>query len=175
MAEIYLGLGSNLGDREANLRQALKKLEPRVQLRKVSSIYETEPVGFKEQPHFLNIACQGETDLPPENLLRLLKKIEQGMGRQTTIRWGPRTIDLDILFYDDLVLTTPDLTIPHPRLPERAFVLVPLAEIAPELVHPVLGLTVRQLLERVKAGKTAESRWDSTGEVQLWTKSSSTG
>jgi len=153
----YLGLGSNLGDREGNLRRALERLQERLQVEQVSSLYETEPVGYLEQPRFLNAVCHIDTDLAPLPLLRFLKDIEAGLGRDFTII--PRPIDLDILFYGQLVLSTPELTIPHPRLAERAFVLVPLAEIAPGLIHPVLGRTVKELLAEV-AGKDSVRKWE---------------
>jgi 2-amino-4-hydroxy-6-hydroxymethyldihydropteridine diphosphokinase len=114
-----------------------------------SPIYETSPWGYTDQPDFLNQVVQAETDLPPEQLLPHLKSIEVALGRAPNFRYGPRLIDLDILFYDDLVLQTPDLIIPHPRLTKRAFVLMPLADLAPDLRHPVLGQTVRQLLAGV--------------------------
>jgi 2-amino-4-hydroxy-6-hydroxymethyldihydropteridine diphosphokinase len=158
MPTIYLGLGSNLGDREANLRRALDLLGERVQVKRTSSIYETEPVGFKDQPQFLNLVCCGTTELSPRDLLAFVKSIEAVMGRLPTVRFGPRLIDIDILFYDDLVLDEADLVIPHPRLHERAFVLVPLSEIAPDLVHPVLKKTVRDLLTLVSIQLPAVSR-----------------
>lgn len=146
MATIYLGLGSNLGDRKATLRAALAALAPAVRLTAVSSLYETEPVGFRAQPDFLNAVAQGQTDLTPRALLEHLKQIEQALGRQQRFRNAPRPIDLDILFYDDLTIDD-DLIIPHPRLAERAFTLVPLVELAPELHHPWLGRPVRELLD----------------------------
>lgn len=115
---------------------------------KVSSLYETEPVDYKDQPWFLNLVCSVETDLPPQALLKLAKTIEKNLGRKLTRRFGPRLIDIDILFYDDLVLDSPDLIIPHPRLAERAFVLVPLKEIAPNLVHPLLEATIEELWQK---------------------------
>ncbi len=151
MPVVYLALGSNLGEREANLRQALDQLGMRVHLTTQSPIYETEPWGVTAQPRFLNLAVAGETDLGPHELLQFLKQIEQAMGRVPTVRYGPRLIDLDILFYDNVILESPDLTIPHPRLAERRFVLEPLADIAPDLVHPQLGLTMGELLARLPA------------------------
>jgi 2-amino-4-hydroxy-6-hydroxymethyldihydropteridine diphosphokinase len=120
-----------------------------IRLSSRSSIYETPPWGVLDQPAFLNQVVKGKTYLKPEALLAALKRLEKHMGRQPTVRYGPRLIDLDILFFDDLVLEAPGLTIPHPGLAERAFVLAPLADLAPELIHPVLGKTVRELLEKV--------------------------
>jgi len=145
VARVYLGLGANLGDREANLKKALQLLAARLKVEKVSSFYETEPVGYADQPRFLNAVCEGTTGLEPLKLLRYVKDIERKMGRKRTFRYAPRLIDIDILLYDDNILETPGLVLPHQRLAERAFVLVPLAEIAPETRHPVTGQTARQM------------------------------
>ena len=154
MAIAYLCLGSNLGEREANLRQALALLSPKVTFDDVSSIYETEPVGYKEQPLFLNLVCRITTNLPPEELLWLAKDIETKMGRVPSKQINsPRPIDIDILFYNNKIMETQDLTIPHPRLKDRAFVLIPLAEIAPDLVHPKLDKSITRLANDVKGQK----------------------
>jgi 2-amino-4-hydroxy-6-hydroxymethyldihydropteridine diphosphokinase len=153
--QLYLSLGTNLGDRLANLLNAIKSLPPQVNPLAQSSIYETEPWGYSDQPAFLNQVIQAGTDLEPLDLLAFLKDTELRQGRKETFRFGPRLIDMDILFYDDLVMNTPTLTIPHPRIPERAFILVPLAEIAPGLSHPFLGKTIQQLKTGVDSSSVA--------------------
>jgi len=151
VTNVYLSLGGNIGDRAANLAQAVEQIEAGgVTVSRLSSVYETEPVGLREQPWFLNLVCAGETGLSPTDLLDMLQKVEARMGRVRTVRWGPRPIDLDILLYGDTILDAPRLTIPHPRMAERAFVLVPLVEIAPEAWHPVLEASARELLERLE-------------------------
>ena len=148
----YLGLGSNIGDRRANLEKALDYLSQRMRLTGKSSIYDTEPVGNREQPRFLNMVCRVETMLKAPDLLVLAKAIERKQGRMPGRPNSPRPIDIDILFYGEETIRTPELTIPHPRLTQRAFVLVPLAEIAPALIHPVEKKTVSELLKEVKQG-----------------------
>ncbi|UCH86244.1 MAG: 2-amino-4-hydroxy-6-hydroxymethyldihydropteridine diphosphokinase [Dehalococcoidia bacterium] len=149
-ATVYLSLGTNLGDRLANLRLALARLQTLACLGDVSSLYETDPQGVSDQPLFLNAVCRVTTGLEPQALLRFLKNLERESGRQPGgQRWGPRLIDLDILLYNDRVVDAPELTIPHPRLAERAFVLVPLCELVPELRHPLLGKTMKALLASV--------------------------
>jgi 2-amino-4-hydroxy-6-hydroxymethyldihydropteridine diphosphokinase len=142
---VYLALGSNLGDRRENLRQAVAALTPQVDVKAKSHIYETDPWGFEDQPKFLNMAVKGLTYLEPEPLLRHLKRLEAALGRQSTFPNGPRTIDIDILFFEDRILNAPELTLPHPRLHERGFVLLPLMDLAPELVHPLLNKSIREL------------------------------
>ena len=162
----YLGLGTNLGDRWANLRNALGLLASggtELRLLRCSQVYETEPWGVTEQPAFLNLAVEVATSLDPEGLLAKCKLVEEELGRVPGLRWGPRLIDLDILLYGTAVVDLPHLEVPHPRLHLRAFALVPLAELAPDLVHPSLGVSIGELSREVEArdGVTA------VGEIWL--------
>ncbi len=148
MAIVYIGLGSNLGDRHNNCLGAIELLKQNgLLVTRQSSMYETKPWGVTEQPEFVNMAVEAETELAPLQLLSLIKTIEKDMGRQETVRWGPRIIDLDILLYDDIIMNTDALTIPHPLMHEREFVLRPLSEIAEEKVHPVLKKKIGELLK----------------------------
>ncbi len=148
--EVYLSLGSNLGDRRANLKKALRLLGECLEIARVSSVYDTEPVGVGEQPRFLNLVCRVNTDIGPMQLLSLIKGIESSMGRDLSLRNSPRIIDIDIIFYGDTIIESPELIIPHSRMRERAFVLVPFAEIAPEVVHPLSGERIDELASRVE-------------------------
>jgi 2-amino-4-hydroxy-6-hydroxymethyldihydropteridine diphosphokinase len=143
----YLGFGSNLGEREAGINKALVELvrAGACKLIRVSSLYETDPVGIKEQPEFLNAVAEVETELQPLEFLQAIRNVERKIGREKTFKWGPRIIDIDILLYGDTCLTEESLEIPHPEMHKRAFVLTPLAEIAPQAMHPKLGLTARQM------------------------------
>jgi len=151
---VYLSLGSNVGDREDHLRGAITRLESIARVISVSSFYETEPMEVTNQPWFLNCAVKVETTKMPKQLMAAILEIEQEMGRLRTMKKGPRTIDIDILLFGDAVVDSPELTIPHPAMHERRFVLEPLAEIAPEARHPVFKKTVSEMLDALPGGQT---------------------
>ena len=156
---IYLSLGSNLGDRAANLARAISALpEAGVRVFRRSSLYETEPVDFLAQPWFLNCVVEAETSLTPRQLLHVLQGIERSLGSTKLVARGPRIIDIDILFYGASVIRTEEMDIPHPRMDKRRFVLAPLAELAPGLRHPVLGITIAELIAATQDSST----------VRLW-------
>lgn len=155
---VLLGLGSNLDHREANLRKGVAMLARSLEMVEGSSVYETEPWGYKGQPRYLNLVCLARTAVSPEELLRLCQETERAAGRTPTFQYGPRVLDVDILAYGERVIDTPALVVPHPRLAERRFVLVPLAEVAPGWVHPVLKSTASELLTEV----------EDSGEVRAW-------
>lgn len=153
MVESVIAFGSNVGDREGNLRRAIEMVSQKMSLIRMSPVYETEPMYYENQGWFLNCVVAVETNLKPRSLLEALQAVEGELGRQRTVRYGPRVIDLDILFYGDEVVSEPGLEIPHPKIAERPFVLVPLNDVRPELVHPVLRKKVSELLSSLKLGK----------------------
>ena len=155
---VYLGIGSNVGDRLAFLQTAINSLPPEVTPLERSPVYETPAWGYTEQDAFLNQVLHAETDLPPDELLTYVKQLEESVGRTPRFHWGPREIDIDILFYDDIEHQNHQLTIPHPGIPSRAFVLAPLADLAPELRHPTLKATIAELLKKVD--RTGIERWN---------------
>ena len=158
---VYLALGSNLENREANLSTAIESMPPEVIPVACSPAYKTPPWGFVDQPAFLNQVIKAKTDLTPKELLGFIKQLERKIGREPTFQYGPRLIDLDILFYDELLINTPELKIPHPQIPERAFVLVPLSDIAPDLIHPVLLVSINDLVAGVDVDGI---EWFSSGD-----------
>jgi len=159
MVKVYIGVGSNLGDRRANCLEAIEHLKKRgIHVIRQSSMIETEPWGVEDQPQFINMVIEAETDFSPQELIRKLKECEQVMGRIRSHRWGPRLIDLDILFYDDLVLETEELKIPHPEVQNREFVLRPMCELAPEMKHPVLRKSIRELFEALENRNRAQGK-----------------
>lgn len=164
MTAVYLALGSNLGDRTANLETAIAALPPAVDVTGRSPVYESDPQYVTDQPAFLNMALRGDTELEPGDLLRRLKEIEVELGRMPGVRYGPRHIDLDIIFFGDRIVDAPGLVIPHPRLAERIFVLKPLSDIAPEVKHPASGETVSRLLAKLgdRTGVKLHSRHSET-------------
>jgi 2-amino-4-hydroxy-6-hydroxymethyldihydropteridine diphosphokinase len=143
---VYLALGTNIGNRAANLKRAVYLLPPQMTVKAKSKVYETQPWGYTEQDPFLNQVVMATTYLKPTKLIKHIKRLEAAMGRKANFRHGPRLIDIDILFYDDVILETPTLTLPHPSLHERGFVLLPLMDIAPGLIHPVKGKSIRELI-----------------------------
>ncbi len=156
MTEVYLALGSNVGDSPALFEQAISLLGKDVLKDiKQTTVYVTKPVGYTDQPNFLNTVISGQTDLAPGELLTRVKQLEHEIGRIKRFHWGPREIDIDIIFYGSLILETPDLVIPHPRLYERDFVLAPLHDLNPDLVDPSSGQTISQLLANLQADQTS--------------------
>lgn len=155
---VFIGLGSNLGDRVANLREAVRRLGAVLAVERVSNLYVAAPLGYVRHDAFINAVVQGATAVKPMELLRDLQQIERAMGRRIGVEYGPRPIDLDILLFGSMQMETLELTLPHPRLAQRAFVLKPLAELAPDLMHPVMYYTMAQLLQDV----------DDADQVQLY-------
>jgi 2-amino-4-hydroxy-6-hydroxymethyldihydropteridine diphosphokinase len=155
-AEVLLGLGANLGDPRRQLADAVAGLGALLEDVRVSSVYRSEPVGHRDQPDFYNLVVGGWTTMPPGELLRRVLAIERALGRERTFANAPRIIDIDLLAYGDVVMRTPELTLPHPRMKDRGFVLHPLAEVAPDWVHPVLARTARELLSAARSLERVE-------------------
>ncbi|MEM0466899.1 MAG: 2-amino-4-hydroxy-6-hydroxymethyldihydropteridine diphosphokinase [Candidatus Thermoplasmatota archaeon] len=151
MVQVYLGLGSNIGDKEKNIQKAIRSIRELYSITKISKLYHTEPVGYKQQDWFLNCAVEIETDVHPEIILASLQMIEKKIGRTETRVNGPRTIDIDLLFYGDKIMNRVNLTIPHPRLHDRRFVLQPLLDLNPGFQHPILKKTIRELYDNLSA------------------------
>jgi 2-amino-4-hydroxy-6-hydroxymethyldihydropteridine diphosphokinase len=145
MAKVYLGLGSNIGDKLSNIRKAINYAKKKMRVTKISPIYKTEPVGYKKQDWFLNCVIEAKTDSNPSELLAFLKSIEKKLKRKKTFRYGPRTIDIDILFYNNRIIKSKNLQVPHPRMHRRFFVLEPLSKISPNFIHPKLKKTIVEL------------------------------
>ncbi|ULG74105.1 2-amino-4-hydroxy-6-hydroxymethyldihydropteridine diphosphokinase [Macrococcus brunensis] len=158
MSTIYLSLGSNIGDRRQQLTDAVRLLGEQAQVKKVSSVYETAPVGGVEQDDFYNICVELESEQAPEEILAMCQAIESQLNRVRIVHWGPRTIDLDILMIDDYIIETEDLKVPHPYMLERSFVLIPLAEIAPEAIHPKAKKMIKELVHEDKEVRKTEVR-----------------
>ncbi len=154
---VFLCLGSNLGDRKGNLDDALRLISDFADIRNVSSVYETAPVGYLDQPDFLNVVCEISTDLKPQELLERTQGIERELGRRKTVRFGPRNIDVDIILYGNEIINSDKLTIPHARMTDRAFVMVPLCEIAPDVVHPVRHMTIHDITDKID--KSGVKKW----------------
>jgi len=150
-SRVFLGLGSNIGKKRKNLINAIRLLKShkKIELKEISKFYLSPPYGFEEQESFINCVVEIYTELPPHELLKILKNMEKKLGRKPTFRWGPRVIDIDILFYDNIILNDKNLVIPHPDIKNRAFVLVPMAEIDSEFIHPVLEKTVHELMNEL--------------------------
>jgi 2-amino-4-hydroxy-6-hydroxymethyldihydropteridine diphosphokinase len=159
ISTVYIGLGSNLGNRVANLREAVQRLSALVKVQKASQLYVAAPLGYVRDDSFVNAVIKATTTLKPMELLEMMQGIESSMGRRSGVQYGPRPIDLDMLFFDGIQIETRKLTVPHPLIPQRAFVLKPLVEIAPNLMHPVLYYTVSQLLQDA----------DDADQVQVYT------
>jgi 2-amino-4-hydroxy-6-hydroxymethyldihydropteridine diphosphokinase len=153
MAKVYLALGSNVGDSRAHIRQAQQLLAAELGNLKAAPLYSSKAVGYTDQPDFLNTAVSATTKLEPPILLKHIKAIEQKVGRTASFHWGPREIDIDIIFYDDFILKTEDLTIPHPAFAERDFVLKPLTDLNPSLIDPISGQTITVLLNKLSPGE----------------------
>jgi len=159
MTVAYIGLGSNMGDRESNLARAVRLLSQSFPVPAASSVYLTEPEGYKDQPDYLNSVVCVDTEAAAADLLKELNGIEMQMGRRRSFAGAPRVIDLDLLLFDGAIINQPGLEVPHPRLHSRAFVLVPMAEIAPDVVHPVLHKTMKELLAGLAPGYRVE-KWE---------------